>query len=59
MQHVKLLILAVLTLGLVGCGGSSSSSSDGAPASYVPPGEDDDYLFYSGGRCPHPGRPQR
>ena len=50
MQHVKLLILAVLTLGLVGCGGSSSSSSDGAPASYVPPGEDDDYyLFYSGG----------
>ncbi|MFP4227885.1 MAG: Sec-dependent nitrous-oxide reductase [Salinivenus sp.] len=51
MRRISTLLIFVLALGLVGCGGSSSSdSNDGAPASYVPPGEDDDYyLFYSGG----------
>jgi len=50
MRYLTYLFLLVLPLGLLGCGGSSSGSGDGAPASYVPPGEDDDYyLFYSGG----------
>ncbi|MCS4121935.1 Sec-dependent nitrous-oxide reductase [Salinibacter ruber] len=49
MASLTYLFLLVLPLGLLGCGGSSASD-DGAPASYVPPGEKDDYyLFYSGG----------
>jgi len=49
MRSLTYLFLIVLPLGLLGCGGSSASD-DGAPASYVPPGEKDDYyLFYSGG----------
>lgn len=48
MRYLTHILLVVLTLGLVGCG--NSSSNDGAPASYVPPGESDEYyLFYSGG----------
>lgn len=44
------ILLVVLTLGLVGCGGGASDAGSEAPASYVPPGEQDDYyLFYSGG----------
>ncbi|MFB6231734.1 MAG: nitrous-oxide reductase, partial [Salinibacter sp.] len=51
MQYLKYLFILFLPLGLLGCGGSSGNgSSDGAPASYVPPGEKDNYyLFYSGG----------
>jgi nitrous-oxide reductase len=50
MRRLSSLFILILALGLVGCGGSSSGSNDGASASYVPPGEKDDYsLFYSGG----------
>jgi nitrous oxide reductase apoprotein len=51
MRYLKYVLLLFVSVGLMGCGDSSSSSEDGgAPASYVPPGEKDDYyLFYSGG----------
>jgi nitrous-oxide reductase len=50
MRYLRYLFILLLPLGLLGCGGSSGNGNGGAPASYVPPGEKDDYyLFYSGG----------
>src|SRR5438477_13156327 len=54
MRTISLSILVALTLGLTSCGKQSGTSSAdrtaNALASYVAPGEKDEYyLFYSGG----------